>query len=136
MDDVIANAKVEAIHSVGEGFHVSSIGDTNTDGTVKSEVSPCRKRLSVEDQTDVDRLVSAIRLEGNADQDAMINALLGDSDHLMRILVARKRDMEACVKLFLEQVRWRKRWNPTQIHPDSIPTALPCKSLHLRRCSS
>jgi hypothetical protein len=132
MDDIVANAKVEAVHSVGEGFHVSPIVDSNNDETLKAEATPCRKRLSVEDQADVDRLVSAIRLEGNDDQDVMINAILGDSDHLMRILVARKRDMEDCVKLFLEQVRWTKRWNPTQIHPDSMPTALPCKLLYTR----
>lgn len=51
--------------------------------------------------------------------------LISDDSHLERILVARKHDEILSTDLFLEQVRFRARYRPTEIDPSSIPTALP-----------
>lgn len=57
-----------------------------------------------------------------------LEKLLQDRAQLVRILVARKHHMDACVSLFFEQVRFRVKWKPQSIQPEEIPNALPCKS--------
>ena len=54
--------------------------------------------------------------------------LLHDEAHLDRILVARKHDETQSVDLFFEQVKFRAKYRPLDLGPESIPTALPCKS--------
>ena len=53
--------------------------------------------------------------------------MIADRAQLLRILVARKYDMDACVELFFEQFRFRARWKPQSIRSEDIPNALPCK---------
>jgi hypothetical protein len=53
--------------------------------------------------------------------------MIADRAQLLRILVARKYDMDACVDLFFEQFRFRARWKPQSIRSEDIPNALPCK---------
>lgn len=63
-------------------------------------------------------------------QEAMTvcKTLLQDEAHLDRILVARKHDENQSVDLFFEQVKFRAEYRPLDMEPESIPTALPCKS--------
>ena len=51
--------------------------------------------------------------------------MLKDSAQLDRLLVARKHEAQATVDLFFEQVRFRARYRPSEIHPSTIPNALP-----------
>jgi len=48
-----------------------------------------------------------------------------DDDQLIRILKARNHDIPQTTELFLEQVRFRTKWQPRSISPASIPNALP-----------
>lgn len=58
---------------------------------------------------------------------ALLEKMLADRPQLIRILIARKYQMEACMSLFFEQLRFRARWKPESIQPEDIPNALPCK---------
>lgn len=50
--------------------------------------------------------------------------LLNDDFHLLRVLIARKYDMKLSTDLFIEQVKWRTKWQPKDIDPSTIPCAL------------
>lgn len=54
-------------------------------------------------------------------------SMMKNTAQLKRILVARKHRQQACVDLFLEQVRFRARWKPMELEPHDIPNALPCE---------
>lgn len=57
----------------------------------------------------------------------LFDQMIMDRPQLSRILVARKYEMEACVDLFFEQLRFRARWKPQTIQVEDVPNALPCK---------
>ena len=57
----------------------------------------------------------------------LFHQMIADRAHLLRILVARKYYMDACVDLFFEQFRFRAKWKPQSIRSEDIPNALPCK---------
>jgi hypothetical protein len=52
-------------------------------------------------------------------------SILEDEAQLNRLLVARKHDARATVDLLFEQVKFRARYRPSEIHPSTIPNALP-----------
>lgn len=52
-------------------------------------------------------------------------SMLEDEAQLDRLLIARKNDAQATVDLLFEQVRFRARYRPSEIHPATIPNALP-----------
>ncbi len=64
--------------------------------------------------------------------DNLLEKLVGDRSQLVRILMARKYDIDACVSLVLEQVRFRARWKPHGIQLEDIPNAVPCKSSEVK----
>jgi len=57
----------------------------------------------------------------------LFDEMIVDREQLLRILVARKYEMEACIDLFFEQLRFRARWKPQCIQSIDIPNAIPCK---------
>mmetsp|Transcript_10992 Transcript_10992/g.16600 ORF Transcript_10992/g.16600 Transcript_10992/m.16600 type:complete len:274 (-) Transcript_10992:176-997(-) len=53
-----------------------------------------------------------------------VNTISADDQWLLRLLVARKFDMKKTVSLFQEQVYWRTKWQPWNIKPSDISTAM------------
>lgn len=67
-----------------------------------------------------------IKLEQDRSEAKLIcSEMLKDNSQLDRLLIARKHDTQATVDLFFEQVRFRARYRPSEIHPETIPNALP-----------
>jgi CRAL/TRIO domain len=55
----------------------------------------------------------------------LAESFLHDEAHLDRLLVARRYQMQPTVDLFLEQIAFRVKYQPSQICPSSIANALP-----------
>jgi len=53
--------------------------------------------------------------------------LLNNDAHMLRILIARKHNVKLSTDLFIEQVKWRAKWQPQKIDHIMIPHALKCR---------
>jgi hypothetical protein len=93
-----------------------------------------RRRIQLsktfEGENDYEYWEDAVGTKHAEEADDVCRALLQDEAHLDRILVARKHDETQSVDLFIEQVCFRAKYRPLEIDPESVSTALPCKSIH------
>jgi hypothetical protein len=125
------------ISSVENDAPQEMVAEPESSSTV--EQSPSVEECQIEKKA-VEELKLAIRKAldeepesstvGNAsreDSAGLLEKMLADQPQLVRILIARKYRMEACVSLFFEQLRFRARWRPEGLQPEDIPNALPCK---------
>lgn len=122
--------------------HVSSLDNTSESDDVVTEFVKMVRQAWVnhhEEQQQQQRLLheqpppELTTISGgdnNPDRElytSLLEKLLGDRPQLLRILIARKYNMEDSVSLLLEQLRFRARWKPQSIQPEDIPNALQCK---------
>lgn len=116
----------------------------NEEATTHHEATPLQK-IAPSDQKDLDSLRTSIQAaidktdfwtkwqeehgpEISLDEcKQTLKKLLVDDANMLRILIARKRDIAVSTKLFFEQVKWRAKWQPETIDTGSIPTALKCE---------
>ena len=125
----------------------ASIADDQITSTTEDIPTTEMEKLSIKDSTDkndIERLRQMIKQEiskpdfwnlwGEENDDEFLEEakrrtklLMNDDYHLLRILIARKRDIKVSYNLFLEQVKWRAKWQPEKTDPALIPTALKCK---------
>jgi hypothetical protein len=85
-------------------------------------------KVSIEKRWDEVRdLAVTERGPTDEDCDGMFEKMITDRAQLLRILVARKYEMENSINLFFDQLRFRARWKPQSITIANIPNALPCK---------
>lgn len=65
------------------------------------------------------------------DAQKVFEELINDKHHLLRLLIARKHNLDDCYKLFVEQLNFRAKWKPKETTPDDIPHAIKSKAWRL-----